>query len=291
VHIVTKFLIVFVAIMGLIVSALTMAFAANASAIRSSFNEERTRRTQADANYNALVQQSAQEKATAGERSKAVEAALNEARSAIATLQAERTDLRSKLESAQADAASIRNQISQLGATTDTQAALIKAYREEAGGLRNDLFTARKKEVELLDRINDLESAREVLEQNARALKEQLEETRVQLQTAQQSGGAASGVAVTTTASQARELAGPLVRARVTETFKSPAGDDMVVIDQGANRGLKADTLMNVVRGDRFVASIVIVTAEPNRSVGRVTLASRDSGTISSGDSVLSRLD
>ncbi|MBY0262194.1 MAG: hypothetical protein K2Q20_07600, partial [Phycisphaerales bacterium] len=265
-HIVTKFLIVFVAIMGLIVSALTMAFAANANAIRSSFSEERTRRTQSDANYNAQVQQYAQEKATAGERAKAVEAALNESKSVIATLQAERTDLRSKLESAQADAASIRNQISQLGATTDTQAGLIKAYRDEAGSLREDLFASRKKEVELLDRVNDLESAREVLEQNARALKEQLEETRAQLQTAQASGSA--GATATTTAAAgmiARELPGPIVRARVTESFRSPAGDTMVVIDQGANRGLKQDVQMSIARGEQFVANIVLVTVEPNR--------------------------
>lgn len=289
-HIVTKFLIVFVAIMGLIVSALTMAFAANANAIRSSFSEERTRRTQSDANYNAQVQQYAQEKATAGERAKAVEAALNESKSVIATLQAERTDLRSKLESAQADAASIRNQISQLGATTDTQAGLIKAYRDEAGSLREDLFASRKKEVELLDRVNDLESAREVLEQNARALKEQLEETRAQLQTAQASG--AGGATATTTAAAgmiARELPGPIVRARVTESFRSPAGDTMVVIDQGANRGLKQDVQMSIARGEQFVANIVLVTVEPNRAVGRVTL-SKDNGSVNSGDTVLSRL-
>jgi len=289
VHIVTKFLIVFVAIMGLIVSALTMAFAANANAIRSSFSEERTRRTQADANFNAQVQQYAQEKATAGERAKAVEAALNESKSAIANLQSERTDLRSKLESAQADAASIRNQISQLGATTDTQASLIRAYRDEAGSLREDLFGSRKKEVELLDRVNDLDSAREVLEQNARALKEQLEETRAQLQTAQAAGTPGATASTLAATQVARELPGPIVRARVTEAFRSPAGDTMVVIDQGANRGLKQDVQMSVARGEQFIANIVLVTVEPNRAVGRVTLT-KDGGSINSGDTVLSRL-
>lgn len=287
-HIVTKFLIVFVAIMGLIVSALTMAFAANANAIRSSFNEERARRTQAEANLAAQVQQQGQLQATNEERNKALEAALNESRSAMASLQSERTSLNARLVSAEADAASVRNQISQLGATTDTQAALIKAYRDEAGSLREELFASRKKEVELLDRINDLESAREVLEQNARALKEQLEETRAQLQTAQASGGVGA-TATTASSGIARELPGPIVRARVTESFKSPAGDTMVVIDQGANRGLKPDVQMSIARGETFVANIVLVTVEPNRAVGRVTL-SKDGGSVNSGDTVLSRL-
>ena len=47
----------------------------------------------------------------------------------------------------------------------------------------------------------------------------------------------------------------------------------MVVINEGSNRGLKDNILMNIARGDsQFVASIVLTMVEPARAVGRVTL-------------------
>lgn len=288
-NIVTKILIVFCAVMSLILSAITMAYAANANAIRSSFREEQSRRVQAEANLAGQVQLAGVQKTSDEARIRTAEDAVNAVKRDLAALQAERTDLMAQKESALADAQSIRNQISQLGATVDTQTAMIKSYRDESTALREQLFRASQKEIELVDRVNDLESAREVLEQNARALKEQLEETRLALQAAQQGGSSGSSASASGNRI-ARELPGPVVRARVTETFTSPSGETMVVIDEGANRGLRQDTLMNITRGDTFIASIAIVTVEPNRSVGRITLAA--SGQRASiGDAVLSRLD
>jgi prefoldin subunit 5 len=288
VNIVTKILIVFCAVMSLILSAITMAYAANANAIRSSFREEQSRRVQAEANLSNQVQLAGAQKTTDADRIRTAEDAVNALKRDLANLQAERTDLMARAEAAQADAQSIRNQISQLGATVDTQTAMIKSYRDESTALRDQLFRASQKEIELVDRVNDLDSAREVLEQNARALKEQLEETRLSLQSAQQGGSASSASGQTTR--QGRELPGPVVRARITETFKSPSGETMVVIDEGANRGLRADGLLNITRGDTFVGSLLIVTVEPNRAVGKLTLAAGNM-TPANGDTVLSRLD
>lgn len=284
-HVVTKILIVFCAILSLILAALTMAFATNASAIRKSVGDEQARRIAAETAVASNAQQWAQEKLGWADVRSGLEQSEAAARNDVSKLQAERTDLRARLEASQADAAAIRNQIAQLGATTDTQAALIKAYRDEVTGLREAMLTGSKKEIELVDRINDLESAREVLEQSARALKEQLEELKLVNQGLQQNGGmAASSIAT----SAPRELPGPLVRARIVETFRSPAGEEMVVLDEGSNRGIKENIAMNVTRGDQFVAGIVITTVEPGRSVGRVTLGKM---AVSRDDVVLSRLN
>jgi stress response protein YsnF len=284
-HVVTKILIVFCAILSLILAALTMAFATNANAIRKSVGDEQARRVAAETAVASNAQQWAQEKLGWTDVRSGLERSEAAARNEVSKLQAERTDLRARLEAATADAAAIRNQIAQLGATTDTQAALIKAYRDEVTALRGALLTGSKKEIELVDRINDLESAREVLEQSARALKEQLEELKLVNQTLQQNGGVASTTAATNIA---RELPGPLVRARVVETFRSPAGEDMVVIDEGSNRGLKENISMNITRGDQYIAGIVITAVESNRSVGRVTLGKMP---VSRDDVVLSRLN
>lgn len=284
-HVVTKILIVFCAILSLILAALTMAFATNASAIRRSVGDEQARRIAAETAVASNAQQWAQEKLAEADRRKTAETAQATAEARVATVEAERTDIRSQLEAARANAAAIQSQIAQLGATTDTQAALIKAYRDEVTALRAAMFTSGKKEIELVDRINDLESAREVLEQSARALKEQLEELKLVNQSLQQNGGVASATAATNIP---RELPGPLVRARVVETFRSPAGEDMVVIDEGSNRGLKENIAMNITRGDQYVAGIVITAVEPGRSIGKVTLGKMS---VTRDDVVLSRLN
>ena len=284
-HVVTKILIVFCAILSLILAALTMAFATNASVIRKSVGDEQARRIAAETAVASNAQQWAQEKLGWADVRSGLEASEAAARNDVSKLQAERTDLRARLEASQADAAAIRNQIAQLGATTDTQAALITAYRDEVTSLRTAMLNSNKKEIELVDRINDLESAREVLEQSARALKEQLEELKLVNQSLQQNGGVASATAATNIP---RELPGPLVRARIVETFRSPAGEEMVVLDEGSNRGIKENISMNVTRGDQFIAGIVITTVEPGRSVGRVTLGKM---AVSRDDVVLSRLN
>lgn len=288
-HIVTKILIVFCAILSLLLSALTMAFASNAQALRQEVLTERSRSAAIANEQQANAGARGIELATAEDKRKAIEGQLLAAQSEIARLQGEKTDLTSREQQAKADANAIRNQISQIGATVDTQARLISSYRDEASVIREKLLTGEKRQIELLDRINDLESTREVLEQNARALKEQLEETKLALQSAQQQaqGGSPSNSLAARTLP--RELAGPLVTARVTQTFKSPAGDDMVEINEGSNRGIRPNTLMTVVRGDgQFVASIVITLVEPTRSIGKVTLTKMSVG---NDDRVLSRLD
>lgn len=293
-HIVTKILMVACAVLALLLAALTMAFASNAGAIRQSVKTEMNRRAAAENELSALSAKAGVELTTQEDRRKAAESDRDKARSRVAELEQENTNLRSEKQQALADAASIRNQISQLGASADTLSQLVTNYRNEVTSLRDSNMGLQKREIELLDRINDLESAREVLEQNARALKEQLEETKLALQTAQQ--GAQSGGLLGSSAQGvkpvAREMAGPLVRARVTQTFRSPAGDEMVVINEGSNRGIKPGTLMNIVRGsDQFVASIEVVSVEPTSAVGKVKFYSRQFSSIMNDDVVLSRLD
>ncbi|HMN39597.1 MAG TPA: hypothetical protein PKE29_02050 [Phycisphaerales bacterium] len=290
-HIVTKILMVFCAVLSLLLAALTMAYAANANALKSSIAAERNAASAAKSTASAQLAEHANEMTNQTARLTAIENTLRQKEVEVANLQKERTDLSSRVQQAEADANSIRNQISQAAATVQTQAKLIDSYRSEVGALRQTMLDVEKRNIELTDKINDLASQREVLEQNARALKEQLEETKLNLQAAQSAGAGSVGSGVANMSSRApvRELPGPLVRASVTEVFKSASGDDMVVINEGSNRGLKEGVLMNVVRADAFVATIVLTKIEPTGSVGRVTTTR--TGAVQSGDTVLSRLD
>jgi hypothetical protein len=287
VHVLTKILVVFCAVLSLLLAALSMAYATNADRIKASVEHERTYRLSTEAEARDQVTGMATEKAKLQQQLQASETEKGSINQELSNLRSQRTDLLSQVERAKADADAIRNQISQLGATADTQAALIKNYRDEVTRLRDDLVKASKREIELVDRVNELTGQREVLEQNARALKEQLEEAKLSFQSAQQSGTGAS-LAGATAVTEPREFTGPLVRANVTEVTNSPTGD-LVVINEGSNRGLKDNMLLHVIRGNDFVASIVLIRVEPNSAVGKITLT-RKGMQVLKDDVVLSRI-
>ena len=288
-HIVTKILIVFCAVLSLLLAALTMAYAANANILKASIRTEQTLKQAAMADASQQVSQAGLLNADQGKTIVSLNDMIASKEKDIANLTGERTQLRTEVQRSQADADRATSQIQQLNATGQTQAALIKSYRDEVTALREGGLATERRSIELQDKINDLSSQREVLEQNARALKEQLEELKLANSTLAQN--AASG-GVTNMASKSgstpRELPGPIVRARVSEIFRSPAGDDMVVISEGSNRGLKENIQMNISRGDAFIASIVLTRVDPTKAVGRVTFKP---GSISVDDTVLSRLE
>ena len=288
-HIVTKILIVFCAVLSLLLAALTMAYAANANILKASIRTEQTLKQAAMADASQQVSQAGLLNADQGKTIVSLNDMIASKEKDIANLTGERTQLRTEVQRSQADADRATSQIQQLNATGQTQAALIKSYRDEVTALREGGLATERRSIELQDKINDLSSQREVLEQNARALKEQLEELKLANSTLAQN--AASG-GVTNLASKSgstpRELPGPIVRARVSEIFRSPAGDDMVVISEGSNRGLKENIQMNISRGDAFIASIVLTRVDPTKAVGRVTFKP---GSISVDDTVLSRLE
>lgn len=287
-HVLTKILVVFCAVLSLLLAALSMSYATNADRLKASIESERVLRLSSESTYKDQITSAASERVTLEQKLQAAQNDKASLQQQLSTLHAERTDLRSQVERAKADADAIRNQISQLGATADTQAALIKNYRDENSKLRDDLVKASKREIDLVDRVNELTGQREVLEQNARALKEQLEEAKLSLQAAQQ-GGAGGALTGATAVTEPREFVGPLVRATVTEVTPSPTGD-LVVINEGSNRGLKENTLMHVIRGNDFVASIALVRVEPNSAVGRITLT-RKGMQVLKDDVVLSRIE
>ncbi|MCC6319853.1 MAG: hypothetical protein IT438_00260 [Phycisphaerales bacterium] len=288
-HFVTKVLVVFCAILSLVLSALTMAYATNAGRIRAEFNSEREQKLAYKAQAESDIAGAAVKEAELQKQMSTLQGQLEDANKQVNDLQATRTELRAQVEQAKADAIAIRNQISQLGATASAQQGLIGNYREEVTRLREDLVKSSKREIELVDRINDLSSQREVLEQNARALKEQLEEIKLNMQTA---GGSVPGSGLTAVrASEPQELVGPLVRARVLDVSSLATGD-LIVISEGANRGLRENTLMHIIRGDnQFIGSVVLTRVEPDKSVGRVNLYGRTGVTVQKDDVVLSRLE
>lgn len=282
-HGMTKVLIALCALASLVLAALTMAFAANADAIRGDYAQLDARYRQALADNQQKEAQWGEERTNKRMQIESLNNTLAERDRVIADLQNERSVLRVELEQARARAVAIENKIDQLAATTDTQAALIRGYRDEVRDLRNEQVSMARREVQLVDRINDLESQREVLDQTTRALREQLAEAQLALEAAM------AGRDVDEAADEVEYL-GPPIRSRVVEVFTSPAGDEMAVIAAGTNSGLRENMRLSIIRGEQFLANFVITRADPQRAVGRIDKLSRPVE-VREGDMVLTRLD
>jgi hypothetical protein len=285
VHIVTKILVVIGALLAVLLSALTISFSANADAIRGALASAQAEAASAQIAAQSANTLASQQNSTLQAAKEAAELKAADLERQIKDLQNERATLLAEVEKGRFGDQSLKNQVDSLTAQAQANAAIIKALNEEAGKLRGEAVAAARRETELVDRLNDLESQRQVLEQNTRALQEQLAEARLTAEQARSGGTAAATGGVASFVS-----AGPLVQGRVLSLVQSPAGDELAEINQGSAAGLKVGQKLTIIRDGRFLASITLVSVELQRAVGRVDRLGRPVQ-VKTDDVVLSRLD
>lgn len=284
-HVVTKILIVFGAILSILLAALTIAFASNADAIRDSVASEQSARLALAADL--ALQRTRSETGIAELRTRVETAENDKARIAgeLASLQNERAQLKAAVKEAELAAETLRNQMAAGQATAATNAKLIEALSSEVRDLRKSQADSAKRESDLVNRLNDLESQRQVLEQSTRALQEQLTEARLALENARSGSdrAAASGTMPV-------ESIGPLVQSRIRNVVTDAAGRRMVEIADGSSAGLKVNQKLNVVRDGKFIGYIVLTLVDAKGSVGRFESLGRDA-VPQAGDVILSRIN
>lgn len=284
-HAVTKILVVLCAGLALLLSALTMAYASNARAVRDGYQQMRDGETAALAAA-----------AEAGAAREQLQRQLNDANIALAAeaarvkeqiqdLQAQVTEHRTEAAMLRTELAGKENRNEQLATTARVQADELAAYRAEVSSVRDALLDSSHREIQLVDRIHELESVREVQDQTVRSLQEQLADAQYRLQTATLVGGEV------TSEGGPFEHTGPTIRARVQSVQKHPAGYDLVTISEGTNAGIRENMQLNIIRdNDQFLAKIIVLKADPQQCVARVDYLGRKV-TAKVGDLVLSRLD
>lgn len=283
-HIVTKILIVFASVLSIVLAALTMAYSVNASRIVETYRNEVAAAQAARAEASAVQQQAATEAQRLNETIAALSTQAADRLREIDDLKKERAGILAKLREAETARDTFENKIAQLGAMAQTQVALIQSYRDEVTKLRDAELGARKREIELVDRINDLDSQRDVLEQTARALQEQLAEARRTIE----SGGAAAGVLAG--ADEPFVLPGRAVEGRVTQVSRDPGtGQVLVQVDLGTNDMMRENVKLYVTRGNTFIATLAVIKTDHQWAIGRVMLTAKDA-TIQQGDRVVTRL-
>lgn len=277
-HVVTKILVVFCAVLSLLLAALTMSYSSNAAALRDSYRQLESAKLSVEAINSDLRSSLDQRESVSAAALKAEQEKNNATQRQLTDLQSERTRLLTQLEQAKAAAEGVSNRIAQLAATAETLAKMNSSYRDEVTALRDDSLQSNRREIELTDRIRDLEGQREVLEQTARALREQLRETQLAALNKSASSPGADG---------SFEHVGAPIFARVLEVSTLPSGDEAVTISEGSNRDIKPNMKLNIIRGSEFLGTMIIMTADANRAIGRINLKK---GTIQPQDTVVSHL-
>jgi hypothetical protein len=284
VHTVTKVLVVFASILCVLLAALTMAYSVNVDRIVADRRSEIDRRITAETLANNRVAQGAEEAARLSQMVQAKDSQISQLNTKIAALEAERAQLNQNLAAAVAGRDSIVGQIDQAVATSKTQALLIQQYRDEVTKLRENELMYKKHEIELGDRINDLESSNEVKDQSVRALQEQLVEARRAIDAA--GGAIALGPSRGPTQPYKPSIA---ISGKVTNTKKDAAtGKPMARINVGSNNQVREHMQLAIVRGNQFLGNLVVTKTDLGWAEGVIDYVGNTKVEVKDGDEVTS---
>jgi hypothetical protein len=264
VHTVTKVLVVFAAILCVLLAALTMAYSVNSERIVADYRAQVNAKLSAEESARAQI-------AAAGAESTAKESLIAELQGRITTISNQVQALESELAQKRLEvntfklAADDKNaQVNQLSTANQTQAKLIDSYRGEVTKLRDNELSFRKREIELVDRINDLESSSEVKDGSIRALQEQLAE----MQRTLGSGGPV--LSRDSSPSTPFKPSIPISGKVLQVTTKTPNGKPVATINVGANNQVKENMELTISRNGKFLANFVVTKADLQWAVGEI---------------------
>lgn len=294
-HVVTKILIVFGALLAILLAALSMAFAANAGTIRDSIAAETSARIGATNELSLERTRVASELARLKAEKETADNQVSSLTSQISTLMEEANRLKSEVAQSKLEAERAKNLAGAKDSVLQTNTKMVENLIAEADTLRTRALNAAKREAELTERLSELESQNQVLNQNIRAVQEQLAEARNARTTTSPAAasGSASGSATTLPAALTNtgiESFGPLVQGRVRNVTRAENGEDLAFITVGSSSGIKVGQRLHVVRDGRFVASIVITAVDVSEAAGRIDRLGR-SIDVRNDDLVLSRVN
>lgn len=281
-HIVTKFLVVLAAVLSMVLAGLAIAYSSNAERIVGDLRIERDRAAKAEGQASAVTATAAGERESQQQKIAALESTLQAMTGKLASLQSENAKLLAEVNSLKQNALTHSAQIDQFTAVVQTNAALSKSQTEELNALRDKELAYNKREIEVTDRVNDLQGELEVSRESNRSLQEQLVQIREQLGRAERGGVAASG-----SPSEGVYLRAPAdFRGKVKSVRQDTSGNTLVEIDAGATSKLRERMKLNIVRGG-FLATLILERVDQNESVGRVDfLGRKDKVQIQAGDLV-----
>lgn len=291
-HLVTKILIVFGALLSVLLAGLTMAYTFNAQAIRDSVDREKAYVAAATADLNNERTKYGQDLAAARLANEQLSKQLEAATSDFQRLSGQHSTLTNEREEAKLEAARAQADSRGKDERLALQTSLVAALQAEASEARKAQLDMAKRETELMTRLNELESSNQVLTQNVKALQEQLAEQKLAASkmTAAPRSGSESTFVSGPTLGGFEVSSGALVTARVRKTVRAESGDDLAFISAGSSSGLKVGQKLSIVRDGRFLAALILTAVDSSEAAGRIDRLGR-SVDIMADDLVLSRVN
>jgi phage shock protein A len=271
VHILSKVFVVFAAILSVLLSALTIAYASNSGRLVSEFRTEEARASSAATALSLERTQSSERASVLQLQLQGVQDTVANMQGQMATLQQERAQLESDLQAARTSRDALEANISQFRETIETQTNLIAAFREELTTLRDNELAFRRQRLELEDRISDLESQNEVLTQTNRGLQEALAEAQRRL-------GSASGGSGTPGIDRP-------VNGRVTSVSTDAQTDrQFIEVSLGTADGVRVGSRIEISRPGLYVADAEVTRVELQSCVATIRQTNRSGARLQEGD-------
>jgi len=257
----TKALVLLAALASIFLAALTMSFQVNAEKLRT---ELVSARAMADAHEQNAATVAAEHTAIEERLRRDYDRVQNELTSLkndLRTVQSTAEQLRGEKLAAEQEAEQFKNRIGQYAGMGETHSQIISALEQEITRLRQGELAWRQNEISLADRIADLESQLEVVNQANRALEEQLVQAR-RIAEGGAAGEAPGGIVVPA-----------MGRVLSIEQYRA-TGATLARINLGTNDGVFEDQTIYVTRpggGDRssFVGHLRIIRTHLQWAVGR----------------------
>ena len=207
-----------------------------------------------------------------------------------------RADKERDLERARIELADLKGQVAAMSANDSLQTKLIDAMRQDIEGARNQYLAAEKVRVELQDSLarlqGDLDSesaARRQLQEQLQRVSDEKERALADVQRYAALHGSASPRAGATSDAGLPVVADRSLSATLIDVKREP---DAVLaeINAGSRDGIKEGWVMTIADGSNFMGNLRIVQVDVNRAVGVVELEDAESrGEVKPGQRAIAR--
>lgn len=283
VHILTKVFVLFAAVLSIMLSALTISYTINTDQIVSKYNDALEEAKTAEGSLSA---QAARHGIILTEKEAQIDnlrSQLSAATNTMRDIERSAAQLQTDLRTAEADKAAADRRVQGALEATKAQAQIIDAYKTEVSSLRNNELLARENMLQLEERLANVLSQGAVQEATIRSLREQIEGAKT--------GTANAGRFEQIDLINATPIGGSLVRGSVQSVaYDADMGRYIVQIDLGENDRMRRNARVHIVRGNDFIADLVITRTDLNVATGIVDNL-RAGESVRQNDTVKSRLD
>jgi len=261
-HALTKILIVLAFFLTLPLTGLVVAYTSNADKLVEANERLSVEVRQLESAIGGDQAQHSQVLAAKEAEIANINALLTEAQGRLASLERENENLRVELNQQKRAALTHSAQIDQFNASVQMYAELNRAQSQELAELRQRELEKTRREIELTDRINDLDGELVVSRETIRALQEQIADLREEVIDGPDIDAPGSAVQV------ARAPAN--FQAEITDVSLDADGRTLMIeFRAGASDGLAENMELNIGRGPNYVGNAMIVRVGQNTAVAR----------------------